>query len=473
MQARSTFLAAPKNSSPGTANMSNRFFRKKRKDKQGNAPQSGNVQSANITASPHLSEVHDGGYARSVIWTVVLALAAFFYWSSVTPVYEVVTGEGTIKPEGLSTRIEHLEGGIVNEIAVQDGDIVQPGQLILQLDTQIVQSELAKIETLLTQVQESIERYETISAISFGTLDDTELRQMTSVSIISDINYRLAQIQTIRSQKSVASTEQQAIHANIESLRQELAIQQAQLDRYQRAGFNGSVSLNRREELQRENLRLESSIAQLSGEVRILDARIEQLGSSEREMIAQFRRDAALQLDEKRTELAGLLETRAALDFQIQRSRIVSPVAGMVNAISVQNLGEVVQPGEVIVEIIPSTGETFAEIEIAADRIGGVTTGSTASVKVLTYDFTRYGSLDAVVEHISPSSFTKENGQTVFRVRLGFRSLTIASVGQMPDGRRVTPGMTVVADIKSEGRTILSFLLKPLRVISDRALTEA
>ncbi|ABG30293.1 HlyD family type I secretion periplasmic adaptor subunit [Roseobacter denitrificans] len=453
--------------------MSNRFFRKKRKDKQGNAPQSGNVQSANITASPHLSEVHDGGYARSVIWTVVLALAAFFYWSSVTPVYEVVTGEGTIKPEGLSTRIEHLEGGIVNEIAVQDGDIVQPGQLILQLDTQIVQSELAKIETLLTQVQESIERYETISAISFGTLDDTELRQMTSVSIISDINYRLAQIQTIRSQKSVASTEQQAIHANIESLRQELAIQQAQLDRYQRAGFNGSVSLNRREELQRENLRLESSIAQLSGEVRILDARIEQLGSSEREMIAQFRRDAALQLDEKRTELAGLLETRAALDFQIQRSRIVSPVAGMVNAISVQNLGEVVQPGEVIVEIIPSTGETFAEIEIAADRIGGVTTGSTASVKVLTYDFTRYGSLDAVVEHISPSSFTKENGQTVFRVRLGFRSLTIASVGQMPDGRRVTPGMTVVADIKSEGRTILSFLLKPLRVISDRALTEA
>ena len=246
-----------------------------------------------------------------------------------------------------------------------------------------------------------------------------------------------------------------------------------QLDRYQRAGFNGSVSLNRREELQRENLRLESSIAQLSGEVRVLDARVEQLQFSERELIAQFRRDAALQLDDNRTEQAGLLETRAALNFQIERSRIMSPVSGMVNAISVQNLGEVVQPGEVIVEIIPTTGETFAEIEIAADRIGGVTLGSSASVKVLTYDFTRYGFLDAVVEHISPSSFTKENGQTVFRVRLGFRSQSIANVGQMPDGRKVTPGMTVVADIKSEGRTILSFLLKPLRVISDRALTEA
>ncbi|GIT87387.1 HlyD family type I secretion periplasmic adaptor subunit [Roseobacter sp. OBYS 0001] len=453
--------------------MLNRFSRRTKSEKLGNVPSSAIASSSNVTASPHLSETHDGGYARSVIWTIVLAVGAFFYWSSMTPVYEVVTGEGTIKPEGLSTRIEHLEGGIVNEIAVQDGDIVQPGQLILQLDTQIIQSELAQIDTLLTQVQESIARYETISAISFVTLDDAELRQMTSISIISEVNYRLSQIQTIRSQKSVASTEQHAIHANMESLRQELAIQQAQFDRYQRAGFNGSVSLNRREELQRENLRLESSIAQLSGEVRILDARIDQLESSERELIAQFRRDAALQLDEKRTELAGLLETRTALNFQIQRSRIVSPVSGMVNAISVQNLGEVVQPGEVIVEIIPSTGQTFAEIEIAADRIGGVTPGSSASVKVLTYDFTRYGSLEAVVEHISPSSFTKENGQTVFRVRLGFQSLTITNVGQMPDGRKVTPGMTVVADIKSEGRTILSFLLKPLRIISDRALTEA
>lgn len=453
--------------------MQNRFSRNTKKKKMGNAPTFANELSSSVTASPHLSETHDGGYAKSVIWTIVLAMGAFFYWSSVTPVYEVVTGEGTIKPEGLSTRIEHLEGGIVNEIAVQDGDMVQPGQLILQLDTQIIQSELAKVNTLLKQAQEGIARYETISAVSFVTLDETKLREMTSVSTMSEINFRLSQIQTIRSQQSVAITEQQAIHANMESLRQELAIQQAQFDRYQRAGFNGSVSLNRREELQRENLRLEASIAQLSGEVSILDARIEQLEASERELIAQIRRDTALQLDEKRTELAGLLETRTALLFQIQRSRILSPVSGMVNAISVQNLGEVVQPGEVIVEVIPSTGEIFAEIEVAADRIGGVTPGSTASVKVLTYDFTRYGSLEAVVEHISPSSFTKENGQTVFRVRLGFKSLTNTSVGQMPDGRRVTPGMTVVADVKSEGRTILSFLLKPLRVISDRALTEA
>ncbi len=429
--------------------------------------------SSGMSASPHLSERHDGTFERNVIWTIALALAVLVSWASVTPVYEVVTGEGTIKPKGLSTRVEHLDGGIVSEIAVQDGDLVQPGQLILQLDTQVTQSELVKIDTLLSQVKNSMERYETLIAINPDTLNIPALKELTSGSTLSEIDYRLSQIQTIRAQQTVAKTEQWAIRANIASLRKELSIQQTQFERYQRLGESGSVSLNRREELQRENLRLQSSVAQLLGEVNILDAQVVQLQASEAELVAQFQRDAALDLDDKRAEYTSLLETRSALQFQIQRGRILSPVAGVIKSISVQNLGEVVQPGEVIVEIVPSTEATFAEIEIAADRIGGVTIGSPASVKILTYDFTRYGDLEAVVEHISPSSFQKENGQTVFRVRLGFQELSGDQSGPISSNRKLSPGMTVVADVKSESRTILSFFLKPLRVISDRALTEA
>jgi HlyD family type I secretion membrane fusion protein len=260
------------------------------------------------------------------------------------------------------------------------------------------------------------------------------------------------------------------LFGQIAGVEAEFDIQRTQLQRYQEASSSNAISLNRREELQRENLRLEAAISQLEGETRIQSAQLDQLDQREEELVAQYRREAALRLEEQLTERAALTQTRDQLEARLERTVIRVAVTGVVNGLSVQNLGEVVAAGEVLAEIVPAGARNFAEIEIAADRIGGVSVGSEASLKILTFDFTRYGDITARVERISPSSFQKENGDSVFRVRLGFDNAASRSGGPRHE---VSPGMTVVADIKSERRTILSYLLKPVRVIADRALTEA
>jgi adhesin transport system membrane fusion protein len=427
-----------------------------------------------LVASRHLSESHNGKYARALIWTVVMGIGLFIYWAAVTPVYEIVSGSGTIRPEGLSTRIEHREGGLVVDLVVSEGDSIRAGDIIARIDETQMRAEMQKLEAKQNGLAQDIARYRWLLSLD---LADAENRDLISdlpgadASAIEEVNYRIAQIDTMYSQREVARAQRQALQGQMTSLASELTILRGQLARFETLGDN-IISLSRTEDLSREILRLESSLAQLDGEFAVQSAMILQLRSSENELVGQYRREAALQLDERLEERIAVNQSSIQIEDRLKRSVVRSPVSGIVNALSIQNIGEVITPGEVIAEIIPENTRAFAEIEVPADRIGGVQVGRHASMKVLTYDFTRFGDIPAIVERISPSSFTKANGEIVFRVQLSFAEDRLNLESSL-NARPILMGMTVVADIKSEQRTILSYLLKPMRVIADRAFTEA
>lgn len=453
--------------------MLNGVFKRRQSAKTKHSISEENRVISTLSASPHVSESHDGRYARALILTVVYGLIGFFYWAAMTPVYEVVSGSGTIRPEGLSTRIEHLEGGIVSHVDVAEGDLVNAGDILFALDDSDLRAELEKLRAQSANLKQNISRYEALLALDLlsGSLRlDAEIFREADPSFLEEVSYRRAQLRTLRSERQVAETQEAALEARLKKFIAEIEILRGQLERYESAGNRSVIPLSQREDLRREVIRLESSITQLHGEILVQRASLKQLEASEGELVAQYRREAALRLDEQRAENITAEQTIAQVEDRLRRSVLKAPVSGVVNALAVQNAGEVVAPGEIIAEIIPSDTRAFAEIEVPADRIGGVKVGREASLKILTYDFTRFGDITAVVERISPSSFLKETGESVFRVQLSFEE------GQAPgDGgqRPVSPGMTVVADIKSERRTVLSYLLKPVRVIADRAFTEA
>lgn len=430
---------------------------------------------SNLVASQHLSETHNGNYARALIWTVILAIGLFIYWASLTPVYEVVSGKGTVRPEGLSTRIEHREGGIVEDIQVADGDPVKAGDIIARIYDADLRAELQKLQATLDGHDQAIARYRWLLSLDLSAADGQlgpEALRNAGPAIIEDVNYRLAQLGTMRAQREVARAHRSAVESQLETARKELLILNDQVARFEGVSTEGLISRSRIEDIQREALRLESSISQLEGEVAVQTATILQMRSSEAELITQYRREATLMLDEELELRIATVQSILQVEDRMARSVLRAPVSGVVKDLTVQNVGEVIAPGEIIAEIIPATTRAFAEIEIPADRIGGVSVGREASLKVLTYDFTRFGDVPAVVERISPSSFVKDNGDVVFRVQLSFSE---DSFMRRADGSEqpIKPGMTVVADIKSERRTVLSFLLKPVRVIADRAFTEA
>ena len=429
-----------------------------------------------LTASPYLGERHDRRYARAIIWTVVIAIGVFLYWASQTPVYEVVSGRGSIRPEGLSKRIEHLEGGIVAETLVEEGDVVQAGDVLMLLNDTDLRAEQRKLLARIERLDQSVAHHEALLALDLieGRTTTRGLPPDVSAALVQEVEFRLAQVEVLHSEREVALAQQAALADRRVKLLEELTIIEGQRNRYENAGSHMVVPLRQLEELDREILRLKSTIRSLDGEDRVLNSTLAQVESRQAELVGSYRRDAALKLASEREEMSAAHQTISQIEERLRRSQLRAPVAGTVQGLTVQGSGEVIVPGEVVMEIIPQGVRAFAEVQIAAERIGGIVVGDQASLKVLTYDFTRYGDIAATVEHVSASSFRLENGQDVFRVKLSFDTMALQPLsGSGAEAGTITPGMTVVADIRSDRRTILAYLLKPVRIISDRTMTEA
>jgi len=425
----------------------------------------GNHPHAGLTASYQVNEAHDNSFAHALIWILGIALIALLCWAAVTPVYEVVSGRGQIKPEGLTTRVEHLEGGIVAEVAVQGGDSVAKGDVLLRLDDGDLSAEKAKLVAQSVYINQAIDRFQRLLNLRLdeeGAVENVLTLTNDEGEADETIRFRLAQIAAMRAQIGVAEAQIDALTAQLSVLRREYEIQAGQRDRVMR-NQSDVFSLIRREELEREGLRLQSALAQLEGEITIKTATFAGLAADEAELIAQYRSEAKTRRQELMAEKVRVTQSISQLNDRLDRLVLRASVSGTVGAMTIQGRGEVIAAGEPLMEIVPGARRNIAEIEIPADRIGGVTVGGVASLKVLTYDFTRYGDITARVDRISPNSYRSEDGANMYRLQLSFPNNQLD----------ISPGMTVMADIKSNRRTILSYLLKPVRVLTDRAFTEA
>jgi adhesin transport system membrane fusion protein len=289
--------------------------------------------------------------------------------------------------------------------------------------------------------------------------------------VVEEIAYRAAQIASIRSRRAVSIARGEALASRRETLARELTIMKRQEARYASAADPGVFGRQRLDALDRELLQLERGIAEVDGEREVQDASIEQSRREEAELVASYRREAALRLAEQEEQRLQVAQTLKRIEARIQETVLRSPAAGRVGRIAVHGAGEIIAPGEVIMEVVPSDARLYAEVEVPADRIGKIAVGHDASLKILTFDYTQFGTIAAVVARVSPTSRRNETGEMVFDLRLDARDVTWRQT--IPQGTvGVSPGLTVTADIRLGRRTILSYLLRPARVIGDRAFTE-
>ncbi len=431
---------------------------------------------APLDASPYLGERRDSRIARGAVQAIALALAGFALWAWLTPVHRIVGGAGAVEPDGLIQRVEHRDGGRVAEILVAEGDAVAAGQPLLRLDDGDLLAERRKLEVRLARIDAEIARGEQLLDLDLSTAGASlldEIRTEGDVTLAAEINYRRAQIAALRSDAAMARAEQASIASRRVKATGELAILRAQDARLSDAGRRGVIPLREVEGIQREILALESALRELDGADAVQVAALARAAAAEAEIVSGYRREAALALETRREERAQAEESLGQVSSRLARTELTAPVAGVVKGLALQGAGEIAPPGEPLMEIVPTEEGVFAEVEIPAERIGGVAPGQHARVKILAHDFTRFGDIDATVERISPSSFVREDGTRVFRVRLALAGRELQAIDGGPAETRVIgPGMTVAADILSDRHSILSYLLKPLRLTADRALTE-
>ncbi|MBB4266589.1 HlyD family type I secretion periplasmic adaptor subunit [Roseospira visakhapatnamensis] len=410
---------------------------------------------------------------QAVTLMISAILAAFLIWASVTPVDELARGSGEIVPERAVQTIDHLEGGIVHDILVKEGEVVRQGQPLIRLNsipTLASRDQLSARRLALILQAERLAAFAANRPADFrGITDDDGLIREHEGLLQAQNEGRVQQEQVLADQ--ITDLESQLRHSErrreflvqaLELIQKKVSIRQELVEQ----GLNAPLLLI---EVQREQTMAMADLRELDRTIGSLRDNIAQLRSRIAELHGRIREETLDKLGAVNAELAEIREQMIAQDDRVTRLLIRAPLDGVIQELAVKTIGGVIQPGATAVRIVPLEDELFAEVQISPRDIGFVQVGQPVKVKVQAFEFSRYGRIGGTLSNISPTTFLGEDKTPYY---LGRIKLSTSYVGRSSDRHLVLPGMTVQADIVTGSKTVLQYLLKPIYATVDGTLGE-
>ncbi|AZG71938.1 HlyD family type I secretion periplasmic adaptor subunit [Shewanella livingstonensis] len=431
---------------------------------------------------------------RLIIWSLAAMMVCFFIWAYFSELDQVTTGTGKVIPSSQIQIIQSLDGGILQEIYVQEGLMVTKGQPLARIDDTRFRSDFDQQEQEVFGLQTNIIRMRTeLDSIIISDMS-SDWRQQVKIT-----KQNLVFPQTIIDEEpELVKRQQEEYSIRLDSLSNQLEIlvrqiQQRQQEIEELASRIGTLTtsfqlVSRELELTRplarkgivpevELLKLERIVNDIQGElqsVRLLrpkvKASMDEAILKRREAVFVYATDLRAQLNEMQTKLSRMNQAQKGAFDKVSKAVIASPVIGTIKKINFNTLGGVVQPGEEIMEIVPSEDKLLIETKITPKDIAFLHPGLPAIVKVTAYDFTRYGGLKGTVEHISADTSQDEEGNSFYivKVRTEESSLLKDDGTEMP----IIPGMLTSVDVITGKKSILEYILNPILRAKDTALRE-
>jgi len=414
-------------------------------------------------------------FAHLLLLAIVAFFVLFFAWASWATLDEVTRGEGRVIPSSQVQVVQNQEGGIVSQILVRDGQIVDRGQVLLQIDNIRAASDL----------RENRKRHLALLGALVRLRAEVEDR-----AIVFPPELLAEAGEVARNERNLYEARQMALRSELAILtsqatqrEQELAELQRRLVQLERSYGLALEELEITEPLAERRvvpkidlLRLKRQVNDLEGELETTRLGIERVRSASQEALSRveekslsFRAEAQRELNVVQAEATALEEQIAADADRVGRTEVRSPVRGTIKQLFVNTIGGVVQPGEDLVEIVPLEDTLLVEAKVRPADIAFLRPDLPATVKVTAYDFSIYGGLDAVVEDISADTITDEKGESFYRVRVRTTDTTLDRAGEtLP----IIPGMTTQVDILTGEKTVMDYLLKPILRAQHNALRE-
>lgn len=411
--------------------------------------------------------------AHIMLFTIVLFFVAFITWAYNATLDEVTRGEGRIIPSSQTQIVQHLEGGIVSEILVREGQIVLQGDPLMRIENRVAEADLAEKRKQYVNLLATAARLEA-EATGAQTIDFPQ-DVITRAPELATAEQRLferrtdqleQQIQILQEQSAQKRQELQEISNTRSQAEKQLALADQEyklLKPLVDQGVSARIDLIRleqkMEELRAQVQSAKSAVPRLQSALNEARRRIEEKTSS-------FRTEAQQELNNTRVEASRLYEDISAGIDRATRTEVRSPVKGTVNKLLINTIGGVVRPGDDLVEIVPLEDALLVEARIKPSDRAQLFPGLKAVVKLSAYDFSIWGGLDAELIDISADTITDEQGETFYRIRLRTDETSLG-----PD-KPITTGMTASVDILTGEKTVLQYLLKPILKAQQNALRE-
>lgn len=419
-----------------------------------------------LTQSIALEESRLPHILRLSVALIGAFMGIFLLWATLTDIEEVALASGEVVPSGYVQSVQHLEGGIVQEIYVQEGDVVERGDPLIRLDDTSAGADLNQMLARKKSLNLRAERLRKFAgAVSNGeALDEEEKAILNSMEVARERQKHVltAQLTQKRDELNGLTAKRKALEKNVQITQKQHDIHRSLADK----GYGSELmALNAAKDLNQTQGQMQEAQNQENSAIAAIDEADSRLKSLE----ADLKQQTMEELGTVDAELAELHETLEKYQHMAHRTLMISPVKGVVKGLNVHTLGAVVEPGSVLLELVPLDKAMMVEANINPADVGHLNPGQKVNIKISAYDFSRYGSIHGTLNQISATTFQTEDGGTFYKARI---MLDQSHVGNNKGRNLILPGMTLEAGIITGEKSVLAFLLKPLHVAMDSAFSE-
>ena len=412
---------------------------------------------------------------RAVMYFWLVAIFMFVVWAYFAQIDEIARGDGDIVPSGENQMVQNLEGGIIEEILVKEGQTVEKDQLLIKIDNQKSQSSFstnaikadaldAKIVRLTAEasgqkfkVSKEVEQRIPLFIDNERSLYNTNKQQLNS-----KLNALKAQLSQRDQELQEARSSMKSAKSSMKMIQKEVTMTEPMVAR----GVRSKIDFLK---LQREANEVKDRYNSARLSIPRLKSAMKEVKSTINETTLIYKSDAKLKLNEAVSELRGYRANSTALEDQVTRTLVRSPMKGIVQKLFVHTVGGVIQPGADILEIVPTDSTLLVEIKVKPSDIAFIYFGQKAIVKFSAYDFAIYGGLDGEVVLISADTITDQKENVFYTVRIKTNKNSLERNGKK---LKIIPGMTVNADIITGRKSVLDYILKPILKTKQYTFTE-
>lgn len=429
--------------------------------------------------------------SRRVLYLIASLIIISVIWAALADLDEVTVGTGKVIPSQQIQVVQNLEGGILKKVLVREGQRVEIGEVLLEIDeTQFLsdfREQAGNQSLLLAEVQRLRAELESIEVINnsetieirinkrpllFEGIDASENKELLARQreLYGERLRNLSnQLDILSRQVDQRQQESAEIDSQISHLEQSYRLVRKELDLTRPLATRGVVS-------EVELIKLERGANEVKGDLnsaRLLkpkiQAEIRETLNKRQEAALKFRNEAQENLAETESELAGLDEVLISLQDRLKRTTVKSPVKGAIKTIQINTVGGVIQPGMDLMEIVPIEDSLLVEAKILPKDIAFLRPNLEAVIKLTAYDFAIYGGLKGTVEHISADTIQDEKENSFYLIRVRTED---SYFDKNNEPLPIIPGMTASVDVITGKKSVLDYLLKPIIRAKQNALRE-
>lgn len=425
-----------------------------------------------------------GRYLTFGLLGLVVLVGGFGTWGVMANISGAIISTGQVEVEQNRQVVQHPDGGVVSEILVDEGDLVAAGEILIRLDATLLRSELAIVESQLFELMarrgrleaerddagdidfdpEVLEAAETRPEVLDVIDGQRRLFEARNSSLEKEAEQLQRRRQQIATQVEGIEAQKTALETQIELIRQELADQQSLLDR-------GLAQASRVLSLQREEARLDGTRGELIATGAQAQERMTEIDIEVLKLGTRRREEAITQLRDLQVRELELAEQRRSLRERLDRLDIRAPTSGIVYAKQVFTPRSVIRPAEPVMYLIPQDRPLIIAARVDPIHVDQVFVSQEVTVRFSAFDSRTTPELSGTVVQVSADALTDEATQrTYYRAEI---RLPEGEIDKLPEGLVMIPGMPVEAFIRTEDRTPLAYLVKPLSDYFAKAFRES